>query len=62
MPAPVAPPDVVERLPGARSLFEAYLSKLLAGVLASSPNVVLYSPADALCPTQQRAYNTEFTS
>jgi hypothetical protein len=33
-------------------LFEAYLSKLLAGVLASSPNVVLYSPADALCPTK----------
>ncbi len=28
--------------------FDAYLSKQLAGVLASSPNVVLYNPADAL--------------
>ena len=48
----MAPPGVVERLPGARSLYEAYLSNLLAGVLASSPNVVLYNPADALCPTK----------
>jgi len=31
--------------------FDAYLRKQLAGVLASSPNVVLYNPADALCPT-----------
>jgi hypothetical protein len=32
--------------------FDAYLRKQLAGVLASNPNVVLYNPADALCPTK----------
>ena len=32
--------------------FDAYLRKQLAGVLASSPNIVLYNPADALCSTK----------
>jgi hypothetical protein len=32
--------------------FHSYLREQLAGVLASSPNVVLYNPADALCPTK----------
>jgi peptidoglycan/LPS O-acetylase OafA/YrhL len=32
--------------------FNAYLRQQLAGLLASHPNVVLYNPADALCPTK----------
>ena len=32
--------------------FDAYLREQLAGMLASSPNVILYNPADALCPTK----------
>lgn len=32
--------------------FDAYLRQQLAGVLASSPNVVVYNPADALCPSK----------
>jgi len=32
--------------------FDAYLRQQLAGLLASHPNVVLYNPADALCPSK----------
>lgn len=32
--------------------FNAYLRQQLAGLLASHPNVILYNPADALCPTK----------
>ena len=32
--------------------FDAYLRQQLAGLLASRPNVVLYNPADALCPSK----------
>jgi hypothetical protein len=32
--------------------FNAYLRQQLAGLLASHPNVVLYNPADALCPSK----------
>ena len=32
--------------------FNAYLRQQLAGLLAGHPNVVLYNPADALCPSK----------